>query len=250
MTVTDGGTGYTLPTVDFDFPDDPNGTQATGHVVCVVDGGRRLLTARTPTAHRLDRVGRRRQPGLRLHHGPGVAIRNGTQFDPIALPDGGTAATATGHPGAHRGQRAATSAPATPRAPTVTITDPTGTGTGAAATAVTDGGAITGVTVTDPGAGYLTPGMRKFVDDLPGALHPGPTAPTDGKYLRRPSRRQKYTDASVTQKPYNGVMADEYVIGLVQYRTTFSSDLPPTPWCAATCSSRPPTTPPSASTSR
>ena len=27
---------------------------------------------------------------------------------------------------------------------------------------------------------------------------------------------------------YNGVEADEYVIGLVQYRTSFSSDLPPT----------------------
>ena len=34
--VTAAGSGYSLPTVDFDFPDDPNGTQATGHVVCVV----------------------------------------------------------------------------------------------------------------------------------------------------------------------------------------------------------------------
>ena len=30
-------------------------------------------------------------------------------------------------------------------------------------------GAVTGITVTNPGAGYLTPGLKKFVDTLPGA---------------------------------------------------------------------------------
>ncbi len=30
------GEGYTLPTVDFDLPDDPDGIQAQGHVVCAV----------------------------------------------------------------------------------------------------------------------------------------------------------------------------------------------------------------------
>jgi hypothetical protein len=35
VTVTDGGSGYSMPTVDVDDPDDPNGTQATGHVECV-----------------------------------------------------------------------------------------------------------------------------------------------------------------------------------------------------------------------
>ena len=37
---------------------------------------------------------------------------------------------------------------------------------------------------------------------------------------------KKYTDTSVT--PNRDIAADEYVIGLVQYRTSFSSDLPPT----------------------
>jgi hypothetical protein len=38
-------------------------------------------------------------------------------------------------------------------------------------------------------------------------------------------------------KTYSGEQADQYVIGLVQYRTRFSSDLPPT-LVAATSSSR------------
>ena len=95
---------------------------------------------------------------------------------------------------------------------------PTGTGTGASATAITDGGAITGVTITTPGAGYLTKGMRKFVDDLPGMCTP-PACPNTGKYI---------PTAVPAQKKYNGIAADEYVIGLVQYRTSFSSDLPDT----------------------
>ena len=111
-------------------------------------------------------------------------------------------------------------------APTVDITDPQGTGTGASATAVTDGGAITAVTVDTPGAGYLTPGMRKFVDELPMLCSP-PACPTTGKYLQTAVPEvKKYTDTSVT--PSRDIAADEYVIGLVQYRTSFSSDLPPT----------------------
>ncbi len=155
-----------------------------------------------------------------------MTIRNGTQYDPINFPDGTAAATA----------KATLKLTAVnvlefgkgyTSAPTVAITDPVGAGTGASATAVTDGGAITGVTVTDPGAGYLTPGMRKFVDDLPGLCSPAATAPPKASTCRRPSRQvKKYTDTSVT--PNREVAADEYVIGLVQYRTSFSSDLPPT----------------------
>ena len=74
-------------------------------------------------------------------------------------------------------------------APTVAVTDPTGTGTGAGATALTDGGAITAVTVTDRGAGYLTKGMRKFVDELPDALQPARLSRRRVSTCRRPSRR-------------------------------------------------------------
>ena len=68
--------------------------------------------------------------------------------------------------------------------------------------------------------------MRKFVDDLPALCSP-PACPTTGKYLPTAVPDvKKYTDTSVT--PSRDVAADEYVIGLVQYRTSFSSDLPPT----------------------
>ena len=32
VALTDGGAGYTMPTVLFDLPDDPNGTRRDGHV--------------------------------------------------------------------------------------------------------------------------------------------------------------------------------------------------------------------------
>ena len=44
-----------------------------------------------------------------------------------------------------------------------------------------------------------------------------------------PNNRQVYSRSQWrSPRLYNGVEADEYVIGLVQYRTSFSSDLPPT----------------------
>ena len=51
-----------------------------------------------------------------------------------------------------------------------TMVTPNGTGSGASGTALVDIGAVTDITVTNPGTGYLTVGMRKFIDDLPG-LH-------------------------------------------------------------------------------
>ncbi len=166
------------------------------------------------------------EPGSGYATAPAVTIRNGTQYDPINFPDGTAAATAkatlklTAVNVLEFGQGYTS-------APTVAVSDPVGAGAGASATAVTDGGAITAVTVTDPGAGYLTPGMRRF----PSTTYPGSAAradcPAEGKYLPTAVPQvKKYTDTSVT--PNREVAADEYVIGLVQYRTSFSSDLPPT----------------------
>jgi FtsP/CotA-like multicopper oxidase with cupredoxin domain len=159
-------------------------------------------------------------PGTGYTAAPAVSIRNGTQFDPISFPAGGGPATASTtleltavnviDPGAGYTS-----------APTVAVTDPGGAGAGAAATAVTDVGAITAIAVASPGAGFLTQGMRKFIDNLPGTCTPGDPAnacPTDGtKFI---------PNAVPVEKTYNGVKADEYVIGLVQYRTKFSSALP------------------------
>ena len=73
--------------------------------------------------------------------------------------------------------------------------------------------------MTAGGSGYITAGgIKKFTDPLPGLCVP-PACPTTGKYIPL---------AVPEVKTYNGVEADEYVIGLVQYRTSFSSSLPPT----------------------
>ncbi|MGC4118828.1 MAG: multicopper oxidase domain-containing protein [Myxococcales bacterium] len=87
---------------------------------------------------------------------------------------------------------------------------------------MTAGGAVTSITIDNPGSGYMTPGIKKFVDGLPGLCIPGnlvANCPATGKYIPL---------AVPERKTYNGVEADEYVIGLVQYRTSFSSSLPDT----------------------
>jgi FtsP/CotA-like multicopper oxidase with cupredoxin domain len=212
VSITSGGAGYTMPTVDFDYPDDPNGTQAQGHAVCAEAPGD-CTHADGATVTVTDVVVD--DPGSGYTTAPGVSILNGTQYDPINLPQGTDPAKAAATLKLTAVNVLEYGSGYT-SAPTVDITDPQGNGSGASATAVTDTGAITAVTVTDAGAGYLTQGMRKFVDQLPGLCTP-PACPDTGKYL---------PTAVPAAKKYNGVAADEYVIGLVQYRTQFSSDLP------------------------
>ncbi len=207
VVIADGGAGYTMPTVDFDLPAAADGRQAKGHVP---EGG--LDAAGTVTSVVID------DPGSGYTQAPGVAIHDGTLFDPIA---GSTPATVTATLALSAvtvdefGSGYTTS-------PTVTVTDPVGTGAGADATATVDAGAVTAVTVDTPGSGYLTVGMRKFQDQLPLPCDPAGTGcPADPA--------AKFLPAAVpATKAYAGVESDEYVIGLVQYLTTFSSDLPPT----------------------
>ena len=212
VAITDGGTGYTMPTVEFDLPSDPNGKQAKGHVPMVANGD--PVDGMDPngkiTSVLVD------DPGSGYTTTPGVAVHNGTLFDPIA---GATEATvvSTLKLTAVSADAVGTGYSGTPG---VTITDPTGTGTGAGASATTTVGSVTGIAVNTPGSGYLTVGMKKFQDELPLPCDPaGAGCPTDPA--------AKYLPLAVPEKKvYNGVEADEYVIGLVQYRTKFSSDLP------------------------
>jgi FtsP/CotA-like multicopper oxidase with cupredoxin domain len=191
ITISNGGSGYTAPTVDFDLPDGPGGVQARGHAT--IDG------SGTVTAVVVD------EPGSGYSTAPGVTVRNGTVFDPIPLNSGGSLASvsATLHislvnidaPGSGYTS-----------APTVVISDPTGTG--ATAVATLDNGVIASIAVTKPGSGYVTGGgIKKFTDPLkaipvavPDTSNPYATGPRD------PS--------------------DTYEIGLVQYRTNFSSSMP------------------------
>ncbi|MDJ0378318.1 Ig-like domain-containing protein [Cryobacterium sp. PH31-L1] len=102
-------------------------------------------------------------------------------------------------------------------APTVTIADSVGTADkGASATAkVAVKGSVTDIVVTTPGAGYLTPGIKKFVDTLPGE---GEANANDlGQYI---------PVAVPDTTTYPGT--DYYEIAVVQYRMKFHRDLPAT----------------------
>ena len=103
----------------------------------------------------------------------------------------------------------------------VTITDATNPdplqpdkGASALAT-VAAGGSVSSILITNPGAGYLTPGIRKFVDTLPNLTPAG--ANSLGNYI---------PVAQPDTTTYPG--ADYYEIALVQYRQKFHSDLPET----------------------
>ncbi len=102
-------------------------------------------------------------------------------------------------------------------APTVTIGDTVGTvDKGASATAkVAVKGSVTDIVVTTPGAGYLTPGIKKFVDTLPGQ---GESNANDlGQYI---------PVAVPDTTTYPGT--DYYEIAVVQFRMKFHRDLPAT----------------------
>ena len=88
VVVTNFGSGYQMPTVDFDMPTDPNGVQAKGHVLCVEANCQAIAPATTVTITgvQVDQVG----TGYTL--APGVTIRDGTINDPV--PGGGTGAEA------------------------------------------------------------------------------------------------------------------------------------------------------------
>jgi FtsP/CotA-like multicopper oxidase with cupredoxin domain len=218
--------GYHLPTVSFDMPADPNGMIAEGRVLCdtMVDGqcanpnpdgslGVVHITGIEVT-----------NPGSGYSAAPGVAIIDGTQFEPAPSQPGDPALVAAEVKATISveqvvldtfGQGYTTA--------TVSITDADGTPTTLAqATATVDTGAVTAITVTKPGSGYITPGgIKKFTDTLPGLCNPGsaaggiPACPASGKFIPL---------AVPDTSSYPG--ADTYEIGLVQYRTNFSSSMP------------------------
>ena len=88
------------------------------------------------------------EAGTGYTHAPGIAIHNGTVYDPVA---GATLATATTDLTLN-GITPLEFGSGYTSAPTVTVTDPNGTGAGAEATATTDVGAITAITVDPTGA--------------------------------------------------------------------------------------------------
>ena len=195
LMLTAGGSGYDAqPMVFISAPDDPAGVQATASAI--KDAGNSIISVMVEN------------PGSGYYSAPTVEIRNGNQI----LPTGATV-TAT----INVTQIAVTVGGAGyDSVPDVTITDSAGTGTGSTATAeVAVLGAVINVIVTDPGAGYLTPGLKKFMDTLPGLTPAG--ANNLGQYI---------PVAVPDTTTYPGT--DYYEIAVVQYREQMHSQLPPT----------------------
>ncbi len=223
VSLIDGGNGYTNPTVDFDLPDSPDGVVAVGHAVCNdVDDG----TCPAPgiiTAIVVD------QPGSGYSLAPNVVIRNGTSFDPVPLAPGGTAATVGAATLTVQTVVLDTFGSGYVSAPTVSIDDAGGTASLlATATATTDFGTVTAITIDNPGSGYLTPGgMKKFVDTLPGLCNPSVTGNCEAA-TNNLGQHIPLAVADTTTFPGDAIAppADYYEIGVVQYRKCMSSSLP------------------------
>ncbi|HSB65276.1 MAG TPA: multicopper oxidase domain-containing protein, partial [Anaerolineales bacterium] len=212
--------GYTMPVVEFGLPNDPAGVQATGHATCVTNpgcvfDGVNLLTVDGIVVD---------QAGSGYSAAPTVIIRDGPAGAPVSALVNDATSTLT-----IQSVLLLTFGSGYTSAPNVAFSDLTGVGSGAFGTAsiTTSGGSVTGFINLVGGSGYMTPGIKKFVDGLPGLCVP-PACPS---YLNDPpdGPKAKYIPLAVPEaKQYNSVEADEYVIGLVQYRTNFSSSLPDT----------------------
>ena len=197
LTLTNGGAGYQAqPLVTLSKPDLPDGTQATASATMDAN---HVVTGVTIA-----------DPGSGYTKAPTVKITDASKTDP------GVFAEATATIGVTRidltdgGQ-------GYDAAPTVTIADTVGTADkGASATArVAVKGSVTGITVTVGGSGYLTPGIKKFVDTLPGS---GESQANDlGNYI---------PVAQPDTTTYPGT--DYYEIAVVQYRQKLHRDLPAT----------------------
>ena len=162
LTLSTPGSGYLIqPVVVFSLPQLPGGVLPTASATKNAAG---VVTSITLVS-----------PGSGYTHAPTVTILDADQINP-------TAATATATIGIARID-VTSGGEGYDSAPTVAINDTVGTADkGASATAtVAARGAVTGITVNVAGAGYLTPGLKKFVDTLSGF---GPETANDlGQYI-------------------------------------------------------------------
>jgi FtsP/CotA-like multicopper oxidase with cupredoxin domain len=197
LTITNPGSGFTQqPMVEISWPDDPAGRQATASATMDAFGAVDSITI-------VD-------PGSGYYSAPTVTITDGLYPNFGAGIDATATATLS-----ITGITLDTFGSGYTSAPTIDITDTAGSGNSAAATAILTSGSISAINVGNPGSGYLTPGIKKFVDTLPGL---GPTGANNlGQYI----------PVAVPDKTtYPGT--DYYEIAVVQYRMKMHSSLPPT----------------------
>lgn len=223
-----GGDTYQFPTVEIGMPDDPNGTQAQAHAIW--DTGTGVISSIAVD-----------DPGSGYATAPVVAIRDGTAFDPIT--HGGTVATAAATIKILSVNMDVFGAGYT-AVPSVAINDLTPSApplpalVQATASAAIDFGTIGAINLVAPGfggAGYITKGgIQKFYDQLPLLCYPGGLAALglsdcpnyvafpDAKYIPVAVGDPYPANFNITGTP---PASDDYVIGLIQYRTNFSSSL-------------------------
>lgn len=211
---------YHVPTVAFDLPDDPAGVVPTAHVLCVEvnctgtpnpDGTPGLVTI---TGIVLD------TPGSGYSTAPGVAILDGTQFDPIRPGGAGALPVATL---SLSSLTLNTFGSGYASAPAVVITDANGTGAGATADAFVNAGSISIINLLTPGSGYMTTGgIKKFQDGLPVLCIP--TANFSECNALANNLGQYIPIAIPDTTTFPGT--DYYVIAVVQNRERMSSSLP------------------------
>ena len=235
LNLTYGGSGYTLPTVDFDYPDGVGGVQAKGHVTW--DSVTGVITGVV-----ID------NPGSGYSRAPNVVIRDGTQFNPLNRRQFNAAQAAREQSilDAQGGQIQAlprvnvldnaivsatikvqsivvdTFGAGYTSVPTVNITDTLGGGMMATADATIDIGAVTAITLTNPGSGYVTgTGIKKFQNELPLLCDPS----VAGSCAAASNNLGQYIPLGVPDTTtFPG--ADYYVIALVQHREQMNSSLP------------------------
>jgi FtsP/CotA-like multicopper oxidase with cupredoxin domain len=215
----EAGTCYVHPIAVIDAPDPTivGGRQATATVAVSATGGVTGVTVVDGGA------GYTKAPGLTIAEGAVSGAVNPNAPPQCATSAPGVIATATSSIDVSQID-VLTGGEGYDTAPTITIGDivdaanPTNPAIdrGATATAtVATKGAVSAIAITAAGAGYLTPGIKKFIDTLPGL---GPNAANNyGAYI---------PVAVPDTTTYPGT--DYYEIAVVQYRQKFASDLPPT----------------------
>ena len=260
IVIINGGFGYTNPTVEFDMPADPNGTVAQGIANLGGSGAVIGITVTNPGS------GYSTAPGVSVLNGTrydpiaceGGAAAMAVRAEMMQSNDRGTLATESSAAfetdsagiiaradvvmaGAARlrrncrrrrsqskASRLTLSARATP--PPRPCSSPMPTGFGATATATVNFGGVTAIDLTAGGSGYITGGgIKKFVDPLPGLCDPACRRCPD--WVANPAAKAIPVGVAAKIKypigDPNGIEADQYEIGLVQYRSSFSSSLPP-----------------------
>ncbi len=235
LTLTYGGSGYTLPTIDFDYPDGVGGVQARGHVTWDTITG--VITGVV-----ID------NPGSGYSRAPNVVIRDGTLFNPLNRRQFNAAQEARelgilnpqegqvqGLPRVNVLDNAIVTSTIDVQSivvdtygagytsvPTVSITDTLGSGMMATADAVIDVGAVTAINLTSSGSGYVSgTGIKKFQNELPLMCDPS----VAGSCAAVANNLGQYIPLGVADTTtFPG--ADYYVIALVQDREQLNSSLP------------------------